>query len=175
MGDELRTGPEQLVLHGGERLSADVARGLNWPAFVTLSALGAGSAPLRSGDDDRAHLSDSILAGGARALVVSSIRPGQQEELSLFTHMYENLLRRGLPPAEALRRAREELRSASDGAPPPIAAQLVHAIGLAHDAPFKRPHRWRPLIMSALGGVLCVAIWSTLRRRERTSPAPAAD
>ena len=87
----------------------DVERNLELSGLVVLSACGTALGPKRLGDDDLAHLGGAFLRAGAAAVVLSRSQVGYGPTLELMEGLHARLAA-GDPPAEALRRARADLK-----------------------------------------------------------------
>jgi hypothetical protein len=104
-----------------------------WTEHVWLASCGAGRATLRRGEDGVTSFAGSILAAGARSVVLG---PGPQALKALLElgERYQKHLAAGASPAEALRRARGELPGSLSH---PFYSSL-HVIGLGHEPILRR-------------------------------------
>ena len=114
---------------GTDVLHAEDVEGLAVPPLVFVGACGAGRGARRPGDPGASHLGGAFLASGARAVVYADDNVPFESTLEL-TRRFLGFAFAGLPPAEALRRARLELFEA--GTRDPAELCLLRVVGAAH-------------------------------------------
>lgn len=111
-------------------LTCTEVESMDVPPLVFLSVCGAGSGLLRRGDDGTQHLGRAFLFAGARGVILSSYDLDYRVALSISEAFFDRLMNEGDTPAEALRRARVELRDAELF--PPAAGALIQLLGVVH-------------------------------------------
>ena len=166
--DPTRPRPAGLLLANGEALFSAEVEALDVPPLVTLVACGTARGPLRLGDDGRAHLGAAFLAAGARVVLMGATELEYRASL-LLDGVFHERLAEGVPPAEALRRARVAAVESAPGVPA-VHHLLVRAYGLGSaPLPLERPAAgpfslFRVLVGLALLFVLALVIPRALRR-----------
>lgn len=80
------------------------------PPIVVLATCGGGAGELKVGSDDGDHLGAYFLRRGARLALMSSA-PLEQNATAILCAAFLDELNQGTSPAEAIRRARVELRA----------------------------------------------------------------
>ncbi len=91
---------------------------LDPPPFVALFACGTALGPSRLGDDTAAQLGNSLLFKGARCVLLSRAKLARGAMIALAEAFHAHLAEANVTPAEALRRAREDLRRSSEWSDP---------------------------------------------------------
>jgi hypothetical protein len=123
------SGPAHPWFHDDERFAAGTPDpALTPPPLVWLGACGAWRAPFRRGDDGDVQLGGRLLVAGARTVIQPFTRQ-RFDDLAALCAPVSAGLAAGLAPAEALRRARIDARSAANDALAEWAPLLVHAMG----------------------------------------------
>ncbi|MFG0319732.1 MAG: CHAT domain-containing protein, partial [Planctomycetota bacterium JB042] len=84
---------------------ADDLEAISPPPLVVLAACGAARGPLRRGEDGITTLVGAFLSAGARTVIAPSADVEEEATFRLLSRFHERV-RRGDPPAEALRAAR---------------------------------------------------------------------
>ena len=133
--DPLRPQPAGLALaasssHSGAIWAHDVAR-LEAPSFVALFTCYAAAGPVRRGSERAAHLGESFLSAGARAVALSKAPLSYRPSLEMAEALQREL-RDGAHPAAALRAARRGL-VARDRERHRVHAQLMRIYGFGFD------------------------------------------
>ena len=117
---------------GDGLLSSSRVATLSAPPLVALLACRAGAGPVR--DSGAAHLGGAFLSAGADAVVLSYNDIYYESTVALMT-TFNREVARGITPAEALRRARVDLRGDGERRDP-FHHGLVHVVGLGHRSVF---------------------------------------
>jgi hypothetical protein len=160
------------------------------PAFplAVIAACGTDRAPLRRGDDGRAHLRASFFRRGAACVATAALALELEATLDFQTAVHERLAA-GDTVAEAFHAARRSARPEAHGVTP-VHAHLMHVFGAGdlrlppaprsaaeHDANGNEAaedgglRRWW-LAGLCLGGVgLLAGLVATFRRRHRRNPS----
>jgi CHAT domain-containing protein/tetratricopeptide (TPR) repeat protein len=165
----------ELLLAGEDRLTlADVFADrvdLSAARIVTLLACRSGNVEFRQTPDESLGFPSALLLGGVRG-VVSTMWSVDDAAAALFSvRMYELLYRDGLPPAEAVARARAWLRAASgrelhdrltelrsrlepgdEEGDAALGALLAHPAFASEGAPYGAPDFWGPFIFTGRAG-----------------------
>lgn len=134
--------------------------------LVTLSACHTAAGELVTGEG-MVGVTRAFFYAGARSVVASLWSVDDEASAELMRRFYRRL-RRGDSKAEALRRARFELRGDPRFAHPYYWAPFV-LVGRADDG-VAMPADARPALAAALLALLALAAWRRRKRRDRAAP-----
>jgi hypothetical protein len=170
--------PATLVLSPSEGsdglLGPDEVEGMQAPPLVVLSACLTASGPVRYGDDGINHLGGAFFQAGANTVLLTPSNLEVRSTAVLTARLLDNVVRRGLSPAKALKDARRTV-AASRGWEHPFHHSMLQVMGLGHRPMFDkekaRPREGDGLFLFVLsGGLLALAVAAALLyRRSRGS------
>ena len=118
-------------------LECDDLEGAFLPPVVCLLACGAARGPQVIGDAGTIHLGGAALVGGAEAVLVAETDIETEATLVLF-ETFLRRLRRGDPPDEALRRARNAVRALGPRWSDPFFVSGIRLFGYGGPGPDRR-------------------------------------